>query len=760
MLITSCSNTRYISKGKYLLKSNKVSIEQKINLLDIKNQLENKSELESAMLQYAKQKPNRKTLFLFKINLYAYNIANKGKIRKWKNWIINSFGEEPTIFDSVLVNESILQMKEYLNNQGYFDSEVKANFKLRGKSAKVFYTAYTNTLYKIDSVFFPEPTNTLYSSIDYYKSNTLLKKGESPSLDLFNSESKRITNDLMNLGYYRFNNRLVKYDLDTNRISGNTNVSLRILNDTVNNAQSKYYIKSVKVYPNYSAQNESLFMLKEKVHNFLFYYDTTSIKNEVISNIIFINPGDEYNKKNYDLTISRLSDINIFKFVSIKFSDLGNDSLDCDIRLTPAKRRKLSADLEGYNIENNLGTGVKFSYKNFNWLKMANSIVYNINLGTEIPLISTGNPIVDGSMNLTFTFPKFYLPWSYNNVSRNYNPKTRLGVGVNFQRRSNFYQLASYNFTFGYDWRDSKTKRHILNPFTLTVLDSRSLSNIFQSQLDADPQLKLSFQNQIISGANYSFIYTNQSDDIKSFNYLKIFVENSGFIVWQLQKIFKNAPPQNGSSYQIFGLPYSTFSKLEFDYRRYFLFPNYKNRRLITRLFAGTAFHYWNSQSSLPYIKQYYSGGSNGIRAWRVRTLGPGSYNVYANSNPDDQVFINQTGEIKLETNIEYRFPIFGVLKGAVFTDAGNIWLLNKSLIQENANFELDRFYKEIAIGSGIGFRLDFSYFIVRLDIAVPIHDPISNEFGSEWIFNNSNIRSISDVTKIAVYNIAIDYPF
>jgi outer membrane protein assembly factor BamA len=689
-----------------------------------------------------------------------YNAANRGKINGAKKWIMDNLGEAPVIYDSLLADYSSEQMQEYLFNKGFLDAVVTHKARIQRRKASVTYSIITGKLYLIDTVIIERNGNVLSGYIRRYMPETLLKRGSPLSLDLINQENKRIESALNNAGFYKFSANAIKFDADTSAGYNKVKLYMRVLEDTLRGNTKRYYLRRFNIYSDFNAiqLNPSPFRLQYDAY--YFYYDSMRVRNEVIRNVIFMSGGQLFSRKDLNYTNNRLTDLGVFKFINIRFNEVGKDSLDCIIRLTPGKRRIIGGELEGNNVESSVGSLLRFYYKNLNWGRRANKLDYSINAGTEIPLLSTGNPIIDASMQFNATFPKFYSPFLSGKISPYFNAKTKLTLSLNYQLRSGVYRLGSYNFSFGYDWRESITKRHQLNPLTLTVLQSLPLSDAFREQLDLDPQLKLSFQNQIISGANYTFTFSNQtSDNSKSFTYFKAYIETSGFTVKAVQSMLAIKPNSTDGITRIAGSPYSNFVKTDYDLRRYIKFG--ENRTLVLRGFAGVGFHFWNSASSIPFIKQYYAGGTNDIRAWRIRYLGPGSFNIYTQSDTTlTRVFVNQTSEMKLEANLEYRFGIFGLLKGALFTDAGNIWSVKKKENQPNGNFDLSRFYNEIAIGSGFGLRLDFSFFIFRLDMAVPVRDPIAYRFGSKWIFNSSQIDSWKTFRGLIIYNLAIGYPF
>ncbi len=726
----------------------------------LKSELESQSQLSSELSLLIKQKPNRKTLSLFKLNLMIYNLVNHGKINGFKKWIMDKMGEEPVVYDSLLTAYSSDQMREFLMNKGYLNAQVNHQVKIKRRKANVKYSISIGNLFRIDTVIVERKGNILSGYINRYQTASLLHRNSPLSLDLINKENKRIETEMQNDGFYKFNASSIKYDADTSAGFNHVKLFMRIVIDTIRGNTQRYYIRNFYIYPNYNPIQNNLPSLRFQEGKFFYYYDTTYLKNEVLRGVVFMHEGQLFSFKDYQYTNNRIADLGVFKFINIRFNEISKDSLDCVIRLTPSKRRVIGGELEGNNVESSLGFLVRFSYKDLNWRQRANKLDYSINIGSELPLLSTGNPIVDASTQFNITFPKFYAPLFSRRISPYFNAKTRLGLSLNYQLRSGVYRLGSYNFAYGYDWHESEYKRHQLNPLALTVLQSLPLSDAFRAQLDSDPQLKLSFQNQIISGANYTFTFSNQtSDNNKSFTFFKAYIETSGFTVKGVQTALGIKPKDADGITRIAGSPYSNYIKTDHDIRRYIKFG--EDRTLVLRGFGGVAFHFWNSSASIPYIKQYYAGGSNDIRAWRIRYLGPGSFNIYTQSDSTlTQVFVNQTGEMKLEANLEYRFGIFGSLKGALFTDAGNIWSVKKKANQPNGNFDITRFYKEIAIGSGVGLRLDFSFFILRLDFAVPVRDPIEQLYGTTWIFTSPQVNSWKSFRRLIIYNLAIGYPF
>lgn len=352
-----------------------------------------------------------------------------------------------------------------------------------------------------------------------------------------------------------------------------------------------------------------------------------------------------------------------------------------------------------------------------------------------------------------------------------YLPQTQFKVAYSFQQRLQFFRLNSFMANIGYTWRETTLKTHELFPVEITYVKTGNKSLAFDSLLKINPALNSSFQNQFILGLRYGFtINTQLRDDIdakynikktrKSNFYFNGTIELSGNIPNALQSAF-NMEKVDSIGYTLFNAPYSQFIRPVVDFRYYYQLS--KRNKIATRFTAGLGYALGNS-TQLPYIKQFSAGGTNSLRAFPARTVGPGTYHYLDN---DTLLFIDQRGDIKLEANVEYRFDMIGPLKGALFVDAGNIWSLKYDSLREGSQFQKDKFLKQIAVGTGVGLRMDFSFFVLRFDLAFPIRkvypiDATDTAQGNEfrWAFDDINFGSKYWRRDNLVFNIAIGYPF
>jgi outer membrane protein assembly factor BamA len=374
-------------------------------------------------------------------------------------------------------------------------------------------------------------------------------------------------------------------------------------------------------------------------------------------------------------------------------------------------RIKLKGALEAQNVWGDFYSKNHSSYQPFNTYEY----------GTEASII----------------FPKFFFPINQEKVSKYANPKTNITVGLNYQARKDYTRYIS-NFNFGYDWREGSNKRHLLSLLDMNFVKVMQIDSTFYNYLinNYSRQILNSYQNHMTFGPKYSYIYNDQIyNKIKNFNYFRFNIELSG-INW----IFNNL------EYKLFNIAYSQYWKFDLDYRHYFYF-NQDNILVIRSIFGLGAPQ--NNSKILPFEKSFYGGGANDIRAWKLRTLGPGGFSDNISGNFD------KTGDIMIEQNIEYRFPLYKFLKGAMFIDAGNVWLINKDENRINGEFDIknpSRIIDEFAIGGGIGARFDFKFFIIRLDAAIPLRDPAINS-RTKWVLPQTTINKI-------VFNLGIGYPF
>jgi outer membrane protein insertion porin family len=386
-------------------------------------------------------------------------------------------------------------------------------------------------------------------------------------------------------------------------------------------------------------------------------------------------------------------------------------------------------------------------------------LTFNVNGSIETIITGAGKGLTSTTIgtDAVLTIPRFIVPFFNINPPTKFVPKTEFRFGYQKLSEIRYYNLNTFSFSAGYHWNQTERKEHLFNPIVVNFLKLGNTSHTFDSILNRNISLKRSFATQFIIGSYYSYTYNTQVTPERKFDiFFNGTVDVAGNVLGLVQSVFKDYKETPSRPYTLFGEPYAQYVLGMVDLRHYLNITTNKQYRLASRIFTGVGVPYGNS-GTLPYIKEFFTGGNNSVRAFPSRFLGPGSYQL-----PADRInsfFVDQIGDIKLEGNLEYRFPIAGPIKGAVFTDAGNIWLLNEDTARPGGKFNFNTFYKEIAVGTGFGIRVDASFFVLRFDIAFPLRRAYATN-GDNWVIDA--IRPLDPVwrNKNLVLNIGIGYPF
>lgn len=754
--ISSCNSARKVPNNAYLLKKNKIIV--------------NESNLSFEKINgLIKQKPNKKFLGI-KFKLGFYNLARQKNPKGFSRFLIR-IGEPPIILDTNHTNHTMKLMNLYLDNHGYFNSKVEKQIYYRKKKAIVKYILKATKPYKINNISYLIDDEILKNEIYSKLSNSFIQKGDNYDIDKFEKERERIATNLKNQGYFAFNRDYILFNVDSALNNNTMNVTMLVKNpiDKINSnkdstlylSHKKYKIKKIFIYPDFNPLISDTLLKdtaileipqynKETFRNqYLFIYNNEiKIKPRTFSQSIFINSNDYFNLKDAEQTYNRLSELKNFRFINISFDELTADSndllnnersLDCRIELSKNKVNSLSTEIEGSNSSGYFGVAGNLIFQNRNLFKGAE--IFNIklrgvlenqniisNVSTpDIPLFNTFETGVDANLEI----PKFLIPIRQEYFPKYFKPKTTISIGYNYQNRPDFKRTIT-NFSFGYNWRQTKNIQHIFVPFGINSVKIYP-DSIFKASIDAisDKRLKYQYTDHFILSLNYSFIYTNQDINKKeNFSFLRINFESAGNTLNLYKKIFNDERNADGD-YEIFKLIYSQFMRIDFDFRRYIYLRS--NNILVFRTALGWGLPFGNSKQ-LPYEKSFIAGGANDIRAWRLRSLGPGSYTDSKLDNFD------RVGDISIEINVEHRFPIYKFLNGAFFVDAGNIWLNKPNAQFPGGEFLINEFADQIAIGAGFGARIDFNFFIIRIDAAIPFKDP-SKTKEREWVIANSSFR-------------------
>ena len=752
----SCSIRKHIPEGEMILKNNIVEIHSK----DVEF---SKSDISSCIAQAS----NPKFLGVMPLTWVYYKTENKDS--KFIKWINKTMGEKPVYFNNDLKETSVAQISKYLNDVGYFNSAISTEIKNKRGISKVYYGIYPAKPYIIDSVSYKITDSVIYNYVKEIEETLPIKKGEIYNAFNFDDERDQITEHLKNNGYFYFTKDYIFMEVDTNFNDKKANVNIRIDNvidpETQKYVNHKQYtINNIYIYPKGVLQNnvngdttQYTFEINKHLGNETFHFiynENPKIRFKTFDNIIQLHTGSLYNSHQVTQTYKALNNLKIYNHNNIDFEPVESDNdsinlLNCNIILNRAKVNYYSLQLEGTNSSGDLGILGSFTYRNKNIFRGAEIFNISLRAGTQAQSVlvdDEGNTSLfntkEFGIDASIFFPKFLSPIKLKNFAKEYQPRTTLTVGYNLQARP-IYTRQITLLTFGYNWMKNKYEQHIFTPLTLNsvkVDPTPSFQEILEKE--TNQRIKNQYTSHLIFGFDYTYIFNNQNVRfIKDFFYFKANLQSSG----NLLSAFNNtsAIKTVDNYHEILGIRYAQYVRFAFDFR-YFKYVKGENQ-IATRLMVGAGIPYGNS-TDMPFEKSFYAGGSNGMRGWQFRELGPGTFN-----NPDN-LNIERIGDIQLEFNLEYRFPIYSFIKGAVFTDIGNIWTMRENETFKGGQFKFNTFYKQLAADAGIGIRLDFSFFLFRLDAAAPMVNPAYPE-GERWRI--SKLR-FSDF----ILNFGIGYPF
>lgn len=709
-----------------------------------------------------------------------------GSERRTIGDILYGIGEPPVILDTNAMHRSSQQLEMFLDNKGYFRSEVTDSIaypslfkhhwlKKRPDSLNIFgnpkkkvivyYKVKPAYLYTIDSIFWDvQDPNMAYDVFSDTSGNVLLKHGQPYDLDVFEAERDRIVASLRNNGYYTFSRDFVRFKADTTvgpkgEHKVNVKIKVLMLQERVNDStftyssHKRYFVRNITVrtiYHTDQLKKDTATYDTVKTDNITFLRNVyrepeLRFKPDVLDDRISFNPGDLYRQDKFDESYSQLTGLRVFRQVVIEPTEVyGTDQLDVQLLLFAIPKQNFIAQAEGTNTGGYLGIGGSFAYQNNNVTRGAELLEIKLKGGTEAqqPLAQssqvtatdqlTFNTIEVGaevSLNIPRAYGPFrYLPLDFKEPRKRIalTPRTTFSTSVNYQRRVDFDRLL-LNFSIGYTYKLGKYQRIGIYPFELNVVKVDPRQGLTDLLANGDVLLRYRFTDHLINDLRFTFAHneTDNPEKTKSHRwkpYFKFDAEMSGFGTYQIMKAI-GATPDSFGSYRIGGIPFSHYFRFFADMRGYRNIGDHQ--QVIVRLAIGTGFPQKNFRT-LPLEKSFFGGGANGIRAWEARSLGPGSKNV-----PADQQFA-QFGEVQIEYNVEVRFRITKSLFGALFADGGNIWLLPSANAEEEAEFSFNDFYLDFAFGPGLGLRYDLSFFIVRLDWGFKVRDP-AKPFGNRW---------------------------
>ncbi|MEG1498592.1 MAG: BamA/TamA family outer membrane protein [Bacteroidales bacterium] len=734
------------------------------------------------------QDPN--TTFLgMRIKLGLYNLS-KDSIHNWWNRRMRESGEAPVVFDSSTIDNSIDRITGYINNRGYFEPKICAQVQRRKRNSRkvvVNYYIQLNTPYTLKSIALQILDDSLSLPLKNWQSNTLLSPGNRYDVDFLNKERDRITLQLLNYGYWAFSREYIYFQIDSTLGSHQMDVLMFIKKVSSNEIDSTgnpillhhkpYYFDKIYFAPETRAQA----LVKNPHFDTLCYNDLSKkdrkrhltapnyyflnqgkpiIKPRTLIQKTFLEEGALFNATNVSKSYDNISDLRIFGYSNINITEKAYDStksyyennlLNCQVNMIQNPKFGFSVEAELTTSSGIQGFAANVSFQDRNLfgggevlnvrLRGAYEIQASIDENRNKSFLNT----FEAKAEVSIDFPRFLAPISIERFSKYFRPKSTVTLGYSFQTKKD-YSRGIFNASWGYSWKKNHWS-HLFNPIEINTIQMINPSKTFLANLEALSQnslrLKYQYENHFILNLRYAFSYNDQGVKEKGFNHLRIGVETAGNLLYAIAAATCMKKEANGQ-YEMFNLAFSQYVRLEADYKHHFIFA--KNVVLVLRGMIGTGLSYGNSQT-MPYEKSFYIGGSNTLRAWPIYRLGPGGY--YNPSKPD----LERLGDLSLVLNIEQRFPIFAGLRGAIFIDAGNVWLLRRNPDFPKGEFRFKNFYKEIAIGTGVGLRYDFGFFLLRVDVGIPVRNPAVAPGKSHWVIGQTKWKDV-------LFNFGIGYPF
>ncbi len=768
MVLCSCSVRKYLKPEEVLLKSNKIQIEGN-------KSIENKIQISEQLSTLYKQKPNSNYLIFIPREWLHFKVINRKNKDSWFSKTLAKPAESPSLLDTTLCEATKNNINNYLYNQGYFNTLCRYEIKVKNKYGSVLYVVNPGERYYVNDIQYIAEDKVVEKIVNENIEASFLKPGSPLDNSLFQNEKARISELLFNNGYVEFNPVYIQ-TLEVDTIHLKANIKLKINNPEGRSSHPQYTVNKIQVNP-YFLPGDSL--VYEAIEydsiqfNILPYYKY--VKPKVIASKIKFRPGVINNKSLIDETYSQLSRLGIYRFVNIeaKIDSVEKYKINYNIQLNPLKKWvfDFGADFNYTSIKTAgktlFGISGFANLKNRHLFKGAESFTTKIEVGTELNVFdfSKFNSLsmhYSNELSLasfydltgTWGISKFLLK-PFANLPDKPDSRTNIRIGADYEKLTELYNYISLNANVEYEWQLSKRKRFSLHTLGFSLYVPQTETK-FDSILELNPFLKNSFKGKRLFTSyfldNITYYYQSKIRN----NSQHAFIGNfniSGFEAFAINRLY-NSISNSKDTFSLGEFEFSNFIKPEFDYRYYYTFS--EKSKLATRVAFGIAIPYGNS-TSIPYIKQFYVGGPQSLRAWNIRELGPGSNNL-SNTIKDRPAYF-ASGDIKLEGSVEYRFDIFWRLEGALFLDAGNIWLLPKpSEDNEAGNFD-SRFYEDLAIGTGLGIRLDLSYFLFRVDIGFKLRNPYETN-GSHWIYNEKNQISVKHLFENSTLHLALDYPF
>ena len=747
-LFAGCSVTKHLPEGSYLLTKNKVHT----SFPDTLHRSWRVSASELERFIPTSQTPNKR-IFGMPFFLWVYNLSDTTKNNWWQR-TLRKIGEEPVLLDSASTERSRRDMSLYMQSKGFYESNVTDTIKLHKRKASVDYSVTAGEPFKISGVSYLFSDKSLRNIILADSAASLIKPGDRLDRTVMEAERSRVAAYLENLGYYRFSVNNIRYIIDTLGTPHEGHVTINFVQNVVAGQPEDsriYRIRNVYIDTDYKPMSGTDSVTYDTLYfrglNFIAPSGVKrNIRYPVIADAITIYQGSIYSREEVRYTSANISNLRYFRNVNILFSDSGEEddyvtyvgqggldsltdvaegTLDCYIQCVPMLRQGYKLDVEASTNTNYTGIALQLGYANKNIFKGAEIFDISGRVAYDFTHNSGKKNSYEFGISTSLTYPRALVPFNLNRYSRRYNVSSKVELSFSKQRRPDYDRTLS-SLTFGYNWSNGRYTSYTFRPINLSLIKVPWINEDYLNSIK-NPYLRNSYTSQMILGMFGSVTYNTQGTGMDQTFTVKGNLETSGNFLNLISVISESRYHYNKDEryYNALGIRYAQYARAEAS----FVFRQRVRNKgaLLWRFLVAGGYAYGNTRS-MPFERMIFAGGSTSMRGWQVRTLGPG----FVPQQPRE-FYPNQVGDLKIETTLEQRFPIYGPVYGAIFLDCGNIWSNGKGESDKEARFYFDTFYKQLALNTGLGLRLDFNYFVLRLDWGIQLRNP-GWERGHEWI--------------------------
>jgi outer membrane protein assembly factor BamA len=742
-IFSACSTTKYLAPGQKLYDGGIVKLADTAGNIDPKDAKGVKEELSGLL----RPRPNSKILGL-RVRLWIYDKTRTTRKKGFRHWLNTKFGQPPVLISEVDVDKNSQILQSRLQNESYFQAAVSGDTTSKHKIAKANYTVEPNANYTIRKVIFPAGKSDLDTAIAGTAAQTLFVPGNNYNLDVIKNERVRIDTRLKEEGFYYFAPEDLIMKVDSTVKDHQVDIYVKVKDETADQARRIYKINNIYVYPRYTLRDTALKLDSAEKYRWYNVIDPKkTVRPFVFKNSVLLKPGQVYNRTDHNKSLNRFINLGPFKFVKNRFEDVSADSSKLDVYyfLTQYPKKSLQLDLLGRtNSANYTGTQININWKNRNAFKGAEALTVTLFGSSDVQFSgqNSGYNVYQTGIQTTLSWPRFIMPFRDPQADNAYIPHTNLTLGYTLVDRNKLYLLNSYTGSFGYEWKQNTFVTHDLNVINITRVDA---AHVTQQYLDSinhtqNPTLKHIIDNQFTFGPSYGYTYTNTTE---SYRTNTLYYNGKISLSGNVYGLLTGADTLAGKVSKLFGVPFNQYVKIENEF--HFYHKTGPNSMIASRVAVGIGLPYGNS-TILPYSQQFFIGGTNSLRGFRARSIGPGSYVPAVDVTHASGFLPDESGDIKIEANVEYRPKLFSIVYGALFVDAGNIWNLRPHPGLPGAAFGKN-FLNQIAVDAGFGLRFDITVLVLRTDLGIPVRQP----YGGQPLHFDWNNR---------VFNLAIGYPF